>query len=533
MLVLIYYFFGIFVCVVPIERYLIVEKIVRNMHEKKSWNWHFLLLCLIFGIGLFIRVFYITHLSFWLDEAYRFEVARMPLADIISGVSSVELSPPLYQFVLHCWMQIFGATDFSARMLSVIFGILTVVLVYIFANKLLGRKVALFAALIAAISPLYINYSQEATQYTMLNFLALLSMILYVDLVYKKESNYSIYAGYILASILALYTHYYFIFILFSQNLFLIIKYLIDKKLKIKIGIKMVKSWLVTQCIIGLLFLPWIPQMFAQIQNVRILNEILSPSIAKLLFTFLTFCLGFTYYKEWIIPMLSIVFISALTFGILFFKGITKKYKCPEIILLLIILMFIPVLMAHFISYVLPLYAIWGLLISAVPFYIIIAAGLQSISKRWLKITFFLLVIVLMAASLFNYFKIYQREDFRSAAKFLEKNSNNEAIILYSNIAYVPLSHYLTNADITSIPFNISFSTQKNLFNGLKENNESIILSSVIFTTRNKNQFWFVFSREEESTKKLILENLQVNYNMTQSVKFKDIGLYHLKKNVN
>ncbi|PWZ67890.1 glycosyltransferase family 39 protein, partial [Staphylococcus pseudintermedius] len=67
---------------------------------------------------------------------------------------------PLYYILLRVWMQ-FGTSDAWLRGLSVLFGLGSVFLTYQLGRRLAGEKTGLLAALLLALSPLFINHAQE------------------------------------------------------------------------------------------------------------------------------------------------------------------------------------------------------------------------------------------------------------------------------------------------------------------------------------------------------------------------------------
>src|SRR2546430_14921027 len=70
--------------------------------------------------GIFLR-FYVRS-DLWLDEALSVNIARLPLADI-AGALRHDGAPPLYYFLLHLWMQVFGTGDVAVRALSGVFAL--------------------------------------------------------------------------------------------------------------------------------------------------------------------------------------------------------------------------------------------------------------------------------------------------------------------------------------------------------------------------------------------------------------------------
>ena len=69
-----------------------------------------------------------------------------------------------------------------------IFGCVTIVLVFFAGRNLLGKRMGLFGALLIAISPFHIWYSQEARPYALLIMVSLLAVLMMQHLM-KNESR--------------------------------------------------------------------------------------------------------------------------------------------------------------------------------------------------------------------------------------------------------------------------------------------------------------------------------------------------------
>ena len=70
------------------------------------------------AIGVVLRFWTQSHL--WLDEALSVNIAKLPVGDIPEALRH-DGHPPLYYWLLHGWMAVFGESDRSVRALSGIF----------------------------------------------------------------------------------------------------------------------------------------------------------------------------------------------------------------------------------------------------------------------------------------------------------------------------------------------------------------------------------------------------------------------------
>ncbi len=102
--------------------------------------------------------------SLWNDELW----STLLKLDSVRGLMfeiATDAHPPFYSVVMFVWVRLFGDSEISVRMLPLICGLLTIALTARLATEYGSARAAGVAALILAISPPHIWYSQEARQY--------------------------------------------------------------------------------------------------------------------------------------------------------------------------------------------------------------------------------------------------------------------------------------------------------------------------------------------------------------------------------
>ena len=223
-----------------------------------------LLLGILF-IGLFLRVYDLGNESIWLDEGFSIRFANLNLSQIISLRDNG--LPPLYYIILHWWINLFGDSEFSIRFPSVIFGFLAIFMIYKIGNQIFDKDVGMLSSLLLGLSVFHIHYSQEARTYSLSVLLTLLSMYFFIKLL-KKRSHIAL-IGYILFSILLMYSHLFGLFIIISQNIYLFTLFLLSKE-DYKLNLK---KWLLIQTVLIALFAPWV-----KILAIQVLAEVKSSS---------------------------------------------------------------------------------------------------------------------------------------------------------------------------------------------------------------------------------------------------------------
>lgn len=147
--------------------------------------------------------------AFWRDEAFSYLLAKRNLFDIVV-LTVKDFSPPLYYFILHFWINVFGKSEVALRSLSLIFYWATLYVVFMILTEVFKMKLkkAFLYLVFFLFNPLLIYFAFEVRMYSMLAFFATLS---YYGL-FKKNSRL-----YLISSIAGLYTHYFMIFVIIAQ----------------------------------------------------------------------------------------------------------------------------------------------------------------------------------------------------------------------------------------------------------------------------------------------------------------------------
>jgi uncharacterized membrane protein len=155
--------------------------------------------------------------SLWMDEVTVAVEATGDLANIPWETLKYAV-PPLHYFVVHYFVSILGETEFAIRLPSAIFGILSIPLIYKTGRCLFGRYEGVLGAYLLAISPFYVEYSQEGRTYTLWIFFTLLSIYFFVQAI--RKDNPVAWIGYTIATALAMYTNFLSFFVILTTVLF-------------------------------------------------------------------------------------------------------------------------------------------------------------------------------------------------------------------------------------------------------------------------------------------------------------------------
>jgi mannosyltransferase len=149
----------------------------------KQKFWTLTAVCLFILLAALLRAYHLDHFSFWIDEALTPLRTSQNVGDIIAGRTfiqeavSQDTHPPLYYLLVYITRLLWGESDYAYRYFSLLMGVLLVSIVFQLGRELFGRQAGVLAALLVAINPLYVWYSQEARMYTLL---VLLGGVVYI-----------------------------------------------------------------------------------------------------------------------------------------------------------------------------------------------------------------------------------------------------------------------------------------------------------------------------------------------------------------
>lgn len=117
-------------------------------------------------LGLAVRL--ATDRSVWIDEAISVHEASQPFGQMLHLLRSTDVHPPLYFSLLWGVIHLTGSTgELVVRIPSLVPGILLIAVAYGAAREFWDRRTARFAAVIAAIGPAAVWYSQDARMYAL------------------------------------------------------------------------------------------------------------------------------------------------------------------------------------------------------------------------------------------------------------------------------------------------------------------------------------------------------------------------------
>ena len=196
---------------------------------------------------------YLTR-GFWGDEAWTSLISQLPYFQMLK-TTAADFHPPAYYTVVSLVYKFSPETEVVTRAISIIFWLLTTLLVYKIGGEIKDRSFSILCAIVVSLNPTFFAYAFEARNYTMFAFAATASIYFLLRL--SKNYNLKDLLFFIVSSTLGIYTHYYMFFVLTAELTYLII---FHRRIFLKFFLPFVA--------IGILYLPWVPYLFSQLTSV-------------------------------------------------------------------------------------------------------------------------------------------------------------------------------------------------------------------------------------------------------------------------
>lgn len=193
------------------------------------------------------------------DSSYQYALTQHTLPEIWR-LLPYDYSPPFYAIALKLYCMVFGSSLLAMRSFS-LFAIFGIYFISTFPmNTLFGKKAALICLTLTFTIKNVLLLSNEIRP-TIFAFFFFEAVAVYAGIVFSKGKRYS-YICLTVFSVLAMYTHNVALVGAFSVYVVLLLFMLITGNWK------KFRNVLISGCICGVLYLPWLRVILSQISNV-------------------------------------------------------------------------------------------------------------------------------------------------------------------------------------------------------------------------------------------------------------------------
>jgi mannosyltransferase len=391
-----------------------------------------LVLLLLTLVAFGLRIYRLDHQPLRGDESFTIQFSAHELDWLFPNIANVEPNPPLYYLLLHYWMALVGQSEFVTRFLSLLFGVISVPIIYQLGRSMGRPKVATLAAALLAVNPFQVWHAQDVRNYTVWPALSMASLVFL--LLALREGRRRYWVGYTGLALLSIYTHYYDLFVLLFQNLFLlalVVFYRRRKEISRERLRRPVYSWLASQAFLAASFVPWLIYGSSRLTAV---TEGSSPPLWEVFSRCLTaFNVGETVpaaFRMATLPLLLVLVVVGLTWA--FRKD---RYHATFLILYVVV----PSLCIFAAAQVRPLFRERYLNAIAPAYYLTISWALvfaRQLLPRWRNIPLALGVAFLGLSagySLHNYYHDYRYQkspDWKGLTEYLAREARPGDVII-------------------------------------------------------------------------------------------------------
>ncbi len=234
------------------------HRIVAFMISKVNFLWLVFWPVLIL-IGFFHLTSNIGHEGLWFDESYSAAIINQSFADIIS-IAAEDSHPPLYFLALKVFSMIFGRTESSLRLFSVI-GVLALALLGAGpVRRAFDKFTGVIFSLLVVIIPMSLSIGQDARMYTWAAFFVTGTVLYgYLSARDGKKADFIMLSFFSIASA---YIHYYALLAATIANAILFLYFLRSSNKKRRYG------YFVSAGVAVVCYIPWIVTLISQISRV-------------------------------------------------------------------------------------------------------------------------------------------------------------------------------------------------------------------------------------------------------------------------
>ncbi len=429
-----------------------------------------IILYIILSVGLLLRFYHLTFQSLWLDELHTMIEAdpKLSFKDLFNYLSCCDQHPPLFFLLEKILFMIFGHSEWVARGLTAVAGTVSVWAMFLLGKELFNTKTGLTAAAFTSVNYFGIFYSQEARGYILAFLFAILSFLYLVRLV-KNPARKEILL-FSLFTLLMMFSHYYGLFVAFSEAVILGTLWLLEKERKSILFKSILGSFL----LIGLVYSIWAPFIL----DMKLIRSFwitdVSPNFATDYF--------FEYFgnSDLLKPFL-LLFLIGYFVQLFVVKGTIKDQPFLFGFFIIAGWIFITYLIPYLRSiYVVPMLFPRYTIVVLPAILLILASGVQSLQSQLIRnllIGMFIFVSLLDIIGVKKYYSIPSKTQFREVTAFIANHNGLKLPIINPGTAW----HFQYYANRNKIG------------NQLLGENTSFLIDSFI-QAKNTKGFWLVGS---------------------------------------
>lgn len=401
------------------------------MKRRKTYRRDLWLLIPVLLLAFALRIAGLAAHNIWWDEGIGVWLARMPVWEILQWTAG-DVHPPIHYLLLRGWRLLAGEGAYVLRFPSVLFGLLTVAVIYRLGRELDGAATGLLAALLLTLSRFAIGWAQEIRMYSLA---ALWSTgALYAALRWWRRPDARSWGAYVGATTASLLTLYLTAPVPLVANLgFAVVWQRRGRRRRLLI------RWLMAQVAVLAIVLPWLAYALPRMHSWESDSSFSPGFFVKLYTVMLTVGspLDLERYLPWAVVVV-VVMIAGLSVA-----QLSARRSSAQIggLVMLLSGLLLPALFVYVVSlptfgfiYARPLAPRYLLPLSAC-FYALLAGAVVALwrAQPWVGRAALALVVAVAASGLWSFYPgRARRDDYAAIALTLEAHRRPEdAVVLY------------------------------------------------------------------------------------------------------
>jgi mannosyltransferase len=379
-------------------------------------------------LATLVRLWGLGTQSLWLDEAFSYLFATLPPDTAWQAVIADAVHPPLYYVMLRPWLELVGHSEFALRFPSVLTGVLAVALMLRAGWTWMDRRIAGWGALLMALNPFHVWYSQEGRMYALLALLSLAGMMAFFRALDSRRPL--VWGCLIVVSGLAYLTHYFALYLPLVEFAFLLATF--DRHHR------MLARWTVAQALAVLPLAAWLAALYSIGGDTFGIGWVPRPQLADLPRTLWSFGMAYDGRVTPLVVAGLLIWVGLSALGT--WDGRSRRGERA----LLGLALALPPLMTFLLSFRRPTYVDRFFIGSLSAFLLLAAAGLARVPRSvgW-TVGLALAGLSLWGVTRFRADPLFVKEDWRGAAAYIEaREAAGDTLALRHFQHVVPFRYY-------------------------------------------------------------------------------------------
>jgi uncharacterized membrane protein len=401
-------------------------------------------------ISIFWKFNFIDYRDISMDEPFTIYHAQKDFKGMTELLSKGEPTPPLFMFLMHYWIKLFGLDPIAVRSLPLLFNTLTIPIIYSIGLRFFNVWTGFVAAALFILSEYQFFAALEARTYSLMSLFVASSLyfyLIYLDDIKNKRAMFLL----IMSNLLLVYSHYFGWYVIVLQLIFT------------SVFSKSIKNLLwgfVPVITTGIGFLPLLPLVLDQFFHKSKVGTFLMPPDSS---QFLNQLYHFLNHKSVLYYALYII-----AAGVLFFLFLLLTRRVTQIrkeLLVLFLWWIIPYSFMFLVSSKVPMFSSKYVLFNTIGFYLFIPAFFSFLFQKrfkWINYLGCIIMLTHMGIKTEMLPDTYSYREIRKAVDFASKYKTDESIFIlhpyWSDLLF--LYHY--DRDVFTETYNLSARMKEN-----------------------------------------------------------------------